>query len=89
MDFFENHVPSEATLSAMDQNDNEQEKEYNEYAHQSENLAQSDACSKKKSQFVAVIGDSGDQHECVAMDLITRQPEHPDHRLENHHHRHT
>lgn len=77
MDFFESDVP--ANISAMDQNENRHEKE----SLQSGNLFQSDASSKKKSQFVGVIGDSGDQHENVAMDLITRLP---DHRHESSHH---
>lgn len=76
MDFFENDVP--ASIRSMDQNDNRHEKE----SLESGNLFQSDASSKKKSQWVGVIGKSGDQHENgengenVAMDLITRLPDH-------------
>lgn len=83
MDFFETRVPCEAVLSAMDQNENQER----EYSNQKENPFQSDPC-RKKSEFLSLGGDSGDQVESVAMDLISRQSEYPDDSHDSHHHHH-
>lgn len=84
MDLFETGVPCELALTAMDRNENQEK----EYSNQKGNPFHQSDPDGKKSEFLSLGGDSGDQVESVAMDLISRQSEYPDHRHDSHHYQH-
>lgn len=87
MDFLEARVPSEAVLCAMHQNAGS-EKEEDETSGNGNPFQHLDhrASSRKGDEFLSLGGDDGDPVESVAMDLISRQSEHPDDRHEDLYH---
>ena len=83
MDLFESPVPSEAALMARDQRRGEQREE----SRGTEMLAKgSRSCEDSLAAQAQRLGGDLEETrtECVAMDLISRQPEYPDDRPESH-----